>query len=98
MENLSTNSEAVVQQEESLVATALCLSEFMKEKCLKSSYEVRMNDIQKKILFKAGVTLEFLNQLNKFVKVKLVVSTYKNSTYFRNGFNQIVFIDIYNSI
>lgn len=92
MENSNTNSNQQVSNNDNEIAI-LNLEEFLIKNCI--DYEIRINDLQPKILFKTGVTLEFLQKLNKFVKVKLIVSTYKTSRFFRNGFNLIIFIHTY---
>ena len=64
----------------------------LKATCEEGSYQIRLTDKQPKILFKYGFSLQFLNMLNELVEIKLIVSTYKNSSYFRDGFNQIIFV------
>ena len=62
--------------------------------CEENSFEIRLADKQPKILFKYGLTLNFLNLLNEITEIKLIVSTYKNSSYYRNGWNQIIFLSL----
>lgn len=92
METTILNSNQQVPNNGNEIAI-INLKKFLKNTCI--DYEIRTEDLQPKILFKTGVTLEFLNKLDKYVKIKLIVSTYKTSTFFRNGFNLILFYSTY---
>lgn len=62
--------------------------------CQTDSFELRLDDLQPKILFKNGLTTDFIKVLNELVIIRLIASTYKNSTYYRQGYNLIVFVTV----
>lgn len=66
----------------------------LEQHCQKDSYECKLDDKQPKILFKNGLTPNFIKVLGELVIIKLIASTYKNSSFHRQGYNLIVFIQL----
>ena len=69
------------------------LNTILFESCETDSYELRMNDIVPKILLKNGVSIDFIDMIDKVVPIQLICSVYANSSYYRKDFRIMILLD-----
>lgn len=70
------------------------LKSLLWEKCLKGSYQLRLGDQVPKVLFTTGLSPEFIAEIHSIIPIKLIVSVYSNSSYYRKNYRIMVLLGL----